>query len=127
MAHEHWPDEDVMAKLLELYKSRKASGPGGQIGWIQWLYTTGSDSKVPQEAVVKAMMSLMEDRAVLIADVVNGVILVQASLFEFAVTTGNESLFTDVGFKDLLQLLKGQGLAVHVIEVRKNGSIKYLD
>jgi hypothetical protein len=72
-------------------------------------------------------MSLMEERAVLVVDVVNGVILAQAGLFEFAVSTGNETLFTDVGFKDLLQLLKGQGLAVHVIEVRKNGSIKHLD
>jgi len=127
MAQQHWPDEDVMAKLLDLYKRQKASGPAEQIGWIQWLYTTGSSSEVPLEAVVKAVMSLMEERAVLVVDVVNGVILAQAGLFEFAVTTGNETLFTDVGFKDLLQLLKGQGLAVHVIEVRKNGSIKYLD
>ena len=127
MAHEYWPDENVMAKLLELYKGRKASSPGEEIGWIQWLYTTESDSKVPPEAVVKAIMALMEERAVLIVDVVNGVILAQAGLFEFAVSTGNEALFTDVGFKDLLQLLKSQGLAVHVIEVRKNGSIKYLD
>ena len=127
MAHEYWPDEDVMAKLLELYKGRKAADPGGEIGWIQWLYTTGSGSQVPPEAVVKAVMSLMEERAVLVVDVVNGVILAQAGLFEFAVSTGNETLFTDVGFRDLLQLLKAQGLAVHVIEVRKNGSIKHLD
>ena len=127
MAQQHWPDEDVMVKLLELYKGRKASGSAQDIGWIQWLYTTGSRSAVSPEAVVKAVMTLMEERAVLVVDVVNGVLLAQAGLFEFAVSTGNEQLFTDVGFKDLLQLLKGQGLAVHVIEVRKNGSIKYLD
>jgi|GEM_PF-5686498 len=124
---QHWPDDDVMVKLLDLYKGRRAAAPGEEFGWIQWLYSTGAESKVSPEAVVKAVMSLMEDRAVLVVDVVNGVILVQSAIFEFAVTTGNERLFTDVGFKDLLKLLQDQGMAVHVIEVRKNGSIKYLD
>jgi nicotinamide riboside transporter PnuC len=124
---QHWPDDDVMVKLLDLYKGRKAAAPGESFGWIQWLYSTGEESKVSPEAVVKAVMSLMEDRAALVVDVVNGVILVQSAIFEFAVTTGNERLFTDVGFKDLIKLLKDQGMPVHVIEVRKNGSIKYLD
>ncbi|MCK8114883.1 hypothetical protein [Anaerosoma tenue] len=124
---QHWPDDDVMVKLLDLYKRRKAEAPGEEFGWIQWLYDTGEKSKVSPEAVVKAIMSLMEDRAVLVVDVVNGVILVQSAVFEFAVTTGSERLFTDVGFKDLLDLFRSQGMAVHVIEVRKNGSIKYLD
>jgi nicotinamide riboside transporter PnuC len=127
MMKQHWPDDDVMVKLLDLYKRRKAEAPGESFGWIQWLYSTGEESEVSPEAVVKAIMSLMEDRAALVVDVVNGVILVQSAIFEFAVTTGNERLFTDVGFRDLIKLLKDQGMPVHVIEVRKNGSIKYLD
>lgn len=118
---QHWPDDDVMVKLLSMYKEHTDAGV------IQYMYGTAGKSSVPAEAFAKGSMAIMETNLALAVDVVNGVIFASAGIFEYAIGSGNEQLFTSIGFKDLFDLLKSQGLPARVIEIRKNGSIKYLD
>lgn len=119
--NQHWPDEDVMVKLFAMYKQSPDAG------FIQYLYGTSGGSKLSAEALAKGTMALMESRVALAVDVVNEAIFMSAAILEYAVKTDNEKMFSSIGFKALVELLKSQGLPVRVIEVRTNGSIRYLD
>jgi hypothetical protein len=114
-----WPEDDVTSKLFAMYKQQTDAG------YIEYLY--GGGERVSSEALAKAVMSLMESRIALAVDVVNGVIFASAAIFAYAVNSGTEEMFTGMGFRAMFDLLKSQGLPARVIEIRKNGSIKYLD
>ena len=115
---QQWPDEDVLVHMLEMYKGNT------DVGGVQYVYGT---SRVAPEAVAKGLMAVMKSRVALAVDVVNGFIFVDAGIFASPVKSGDEQMFSSIGFRALFDLLKSEGVPVRVIEIKKNGSVKYLD
>jgi hypothetical protein len=119
---QQWPPNDIVETLLGMYKGNP------EAGYIQHFYHVEGGCQADGPAVAKAIMELMEGKIALAVDVVNGIIFMNAAIFGYFVSQGNEAMLRQLGFRGLFDLLKNHGsVPVHTIEIKKNGSIKYLD
>jgi len=115
-----WPDDIVMEKVFGAYRrSEKAA-------LIQHIYST-EGLKISPESLAKATMALLDAEIHIAVDIFNKILFIQSVVLEAAVKLGDEKDFKE-NFKTFFHSLKNQqGIKAHLIKIKKNGSIKFIE